>query len=249
MKRNLILLGIVLFVMGFAGVLSLLTMDFKIPDEAAALIAEKFTPMQFKLVTLINPTVLMIIAIVVGIVLHKKVALGAPVIESLISKEKVNNLKGILFFGLIGGIFAGLLIELAKLVFMQIVPAEFAEISQNLQYTLAARFLYGGITEEILMRFGLMTFLVWLASKIIKSGNNINYWTGIVLSSLIFAIGHFPAVFQSVENPSMAFLSYIVLGNSIGGLAFGWLYWKKGLEAAMIAHIFAHVVMVIATML
>lgn len=248
MKRNL-LLGAVLFALGFAGILSLLTMDFKIPEEAAAIVAEQFTPMQFKLVTLINPTVLLFIAIVVGLVLHKKVSLGAPVIKSLLSNEKVNNIRGILIPGLIGGIGAGLLIELTKLIYTPFVATEFAEISQNLQYTLAARFLFGGITEEILMRFGLMTFLVWLASKIFKMGNTIKYWIGITLSSLIFAIGHFPVVFQSVENPSIAFLSYIILGNSIGGVAFGWLYWKKGLEAAMIAHIFAHAVMAIAILL
>jgi membrane protease YdiL (CAAX protease family) len=31
-----------------------------------------------------------------------------------------------------------------------------------------------------------------------------------------------------------------------GGLIFGWLYWKKGLESAFIAHVFIHVVLVIA---
>jgi membrane protease YdiL (CAAX protease family) len=44
-------------------------------------------------------------------------------------------------------------------------------------------------------------------------------------------------------------ISYIILGNSLGGLIFGWLYWKKGLEAAFIAHIMSHVVMVAAEQL
>jgi membrane protease YdiL (CAAX protease family) len=70
------------------------------------------------------------------------------------------------------------------------------------------------------------------------------YWGGILLAALLFAFGHFPVVFQAVGSPSALLLSYIVLGNSIGGIIFGWLYWKKGLESAFIAHIFTHVTMV-----
>ncbi|MDB4228189.1 CPBP family glutamic-type intramembrane protease [Flavobacteriaceae bacterium] len=36
-----------------------------------------------------------------------------------------------------------------------------------------------------------------------------------------------------------------MLGNSVGGIIFGWIYWKKGLESAMIAHIFAHILMIL----
>jgi hypothetical protein len=49
--------------------------------------------------------------------------------------------------------------------------AEYEKLSQSLQLTLAARFLYGGITEEILLRFGLMTLIVWLALKCLKEQN------------------------------------------------------------------------------
>jgi len=249
MKREKLILGIVLFVLGFAGVLSLLSMDFKLPAEVAELVAEKFTPMQFKLVTLINPTVLLIVCIVGGLFLHEKAGLDVPVIKSIIRGERVQNIKSILLFGVVGGIVSGLLIELVKMVYMPVIPSEFTELSNSIKYTLAARFLYGGITEELLLRFGLMTLIVWLATKINKSKDDSNYWIGIGLSAVIFAFGHFPVVFQSVESPSMILLTYILLGNSIGGVAFGWLYWKKGLEAAVIAHIFAHVAMVFAGLL
>jgi len=67
-----------------------------------------------------------------------------------------------------------------------------------------------------------------------------------IISSIIFALGHFPIAYQVVENPSMALLTYILIGNTIGGLIFGWLYWKKGLESAFLAHILTHVIMVMA---
>ena len=96
------------------------------------------------------------------------------------------------------------------------------------------------------MRFGLMTLLIWIASKIFKGTNSIVYWIGIVIAAIIFALGHFPIAYQSVNNPSVGLLAYILIGNTIGGLVFGWLYWKKGLECAFLAHIFAHLIMVIA---
>ncbi len=122
-------------------------------------------------------------------------------------------------------------------------------MQEKVQFTPIARFLYGGITEEILVRFGFMTLLVWLAFKITKNLNDLTYWVGIVLASLLFAIGHFPTVFSVVANPSASFLTYIMVGNSIAGLFFGWLYWRKGLEAAIIAHIMTHVVMMMGEMI
>jgi len=56
-------------------------------------------------------------------------------------------------------------------------------------------------------------------------------------------LGHFPIAFQAIPNPSIGLLSYIIIGNTIGGIVFGWLYWKKGLESAFIAHIFTHIVL------
>ena len=89
-----------------------------------------------------------------------------------------------------------------------------------------------------------MTLVVWLASKVLNSLTPVVYWIGIIVSSIVFGLGHFPIVFQTVFEPSSFLLLYILIANSLGGVIFGWLYWKKGLESAMIAHIFAHIVMV-----
>lgn len=102
-----------------------------------------------------------------------------------------------------------------------------------------------GITEEILLRFGFMTVVVWEIYKISKKLNPIVYWFGLITASIVFAIAHFPVAFQAIESPSMGLLAYVLLGNSIGGLIFGWLYWQKGLESAFIAHMGDHIMMMI----
>ena len=90
-----------------------------------------------------------------------------------------------------------------------------------------------------------MTLVVWIVFKMSKSLGNSTYIIGILLSSLLFAVGHLPVVFSTVAEPSAMLIAYIILGNASAGILFGWLYWKKGLEAAMIAHIFAHITMMI----
>lgn len=62
---------------------------------------------------------------------------------------------------------------------------------------------------------------------------------------MCFALGHFPIVYQAISQPSIVLISYVVIGNTVGGLIFGYLYWKKGLESACIAHIFTHIVLVL----
>ncbi len=57
--------------------------------------------------------------------------------------------------------------------------------------------LYGGITEEILMRWGLMSLLAWMAWKVLKQGVTLPsqgiYQGAIVLAALVFGLLHLPA--------------------------------------------------------
>ncbi len=247
MNWNKLILGFILFLFGLAGIMSVLTMEIPIPAEAEEILSSKFSPMQIKLLLLINPIIMLIVAITAGILLFEKVNLQLPVFQWLISRSFFKpDFKTIVKHGIAGGLIAGILISVISLIFYPMLPEEFLELGEKLKPGLATRFLYGGITEEILMRFGLMTFIVWLAFKIVKEKKPEIYWIGIVFSALIFAVGHFPVAFYAVGNPSITLLGYILLGNFTGGIIFGYLYWKRGLESAFVAHIFAHIAMLLA---
>lgn len=243
-KKERLLFGLIVFVLGMLGVFSLLTMEITLPETVTSILKDKFSPTQIKFLLLINPTIFLIIAVLFGTILHDKVKLDAPIIKSFVAKHKHFNQNTLLKFGITGGVVTGVLLALSNVISAQYLPSELVEIGNNLEVSLANRFLYGGITEEILMRFGLMTLVVWLASKVLNSLTPVVYWIGIIVSSIVFGLGHFPIVFQTVFEPSSFLLLYILIANSFGGVIFGWLYWKKGLESAMIAHIFAHIVMV-----
>lgn len=249
MKNAKIVLGSVMFLLGLSGVLSMLTMEIPLSEEVLNLLLEKFTLQQIEFLKLINPLMMLIGAVVLGVIFHEKVYLEVPLIKGIIKKSHSYHLSSIFKYGTIGGVIAGVLLTVIATVFTSLSPQEITKLAATMKPTMAARFLYGGITEEILMRFGLMTFIIWLLSKIFKSYPNSIYWTGILLTAFIFALSHLPVAFQTLGNPSVALLSYILIGNSIGGIIFGWLYWKKGLEAAFVAHITAHIVMVLAELL
>lgn len=69
------------------------------------------------------------------------------------------------------------------------------------------------------------------------------YYLAILISALVFALGHFPVMFQIVANPTLPIYLYVIIGNCMGGIIFGYLYWKRGLECAMVAHAFTHITM------
>ena len=242
---NNLKLGITLFVLGSIGVLSMLTVNIPL-DSLPKIVTEKYSPLQLKWLLLINPTFLTIIAILIGVALHEKVKLNTPIIKNFLKIEEssfslIDQIKS----GVIFGIVSGIIITAIAAFYQSILPAEFVALGAKIDITPTARLLYGGITEELLMRFGFMTLFVWIVFKISKSLSNYTYIIGILLSSLLFAAGHLPVVFNAVAEPSAMLISYIILGNASAGILFGWQYWKRGLEAAMIAHMFAHMTMML----
>ena len=64
-------------------------------------------------------------------------------------------------------------------------------------------------------------------------------WAAIAISAMLFGLGHLPALAQSVEL-TPALVARTVLLNAIAGVIFGWLYWRRSLEAAMVAHAAFH---------
>ena len=241
-NKNKIILGVVLYILGLIGILSLLTLEIDYPEEVLNILESRFTPFQIKLLSLVNPIIMLTVAVPVGIVLFEKVGLKIPVISSFVSKVSIpkKSFYSILTYSFLAGLLFSLLLILFEFSLYPLVEKELSQINSKTQPNLIVKILYGGITEELLMRLGLMTFFVWLSYKVQRNLNNTSYWIGILFSSILFAFGHFPIVFSPIAEPSSLLLTIIFTGNFMGGLIFGWLYWEKGLESAMIAHILAH---------
>lgn len=249
-------LFVILWVAGVVGVLSFLLVDLTallallpVPGETEI---PPVTP-AIKVLSLIQPTVLMSIAVLIGVALASKVGLSAPVAEAAAGNGQLASaLKPQIIPGLIGGFMGGLGIILNWFLWKSFLPPAFVARSGELNklLPLPTRLLYGGFTEELLLRWGLMTLLLWAVWRLFQKGKGkprTVYLTGaIIASSVIFGLGHLPFVFLLVPDASVALVLYVIAGNSFFGLIAGYLYWKYGLESAIIAHMLAHVVMLTA---
>lgn len=198
---------------------------------------------------IIQNTLLFGIAIFIGLLLAKKVGLGLPVLEGWLEGREVKSyLKSILLISIGLGILAGfLIIGLDYLFSFAGVTLNVTQASINppaWQGFLAS--FYGGINEEILLRLFLMTLLVWIFFKIKKTREgkptNMGVWLAIILAAVIFGVGHLPAVMTITSLTPLVVIRTIIL-NAVGGIIFGWLYWKNGLESAMISHFSADIVL------
>lgn len=178
-----------------------------------------------------------------GVALAPAVGLRAPAFEAAVAGRPLAlALKPQLLPGTIAGLLGGLLLFAVN----RNAPAALAAVQERFSPPFLARILYGGITEELLLRWGLMTALVWVAWRFLqhrRGAPRVTYfWLAIVVSAFLFGVGHLPAASALVGPLDVNVVMFVIGANAAFGLVFGYLFWRFGLESAMIAHALAHVV-------
>ncbi len=109
--------------------------------------------------------------------------------------------------------------------------------------------LYGGITEEIGMRWGLLSGLMWIALKLLggqPSGRRTAAGLALIFSAAAFAAGHLPALLAAGNPTAILFIRTLGL-NFVAGIAFGLAFLRRRLEAAIVLHAGFHVGVAIAS--
>lgn len=192
---------------------------------------------------ILQGAVLLALAAWVGAMLAGPVGLRAPVVEALLSGTGVGRaLRPQLLPATLAGLGTAAFIVAQSLA----APAELRAATGQVDLPLPARVLYGGITEEILMRWGAMSVLAWLPWRFLQQRagpprDAIIAWA-IAGSALLFGVGHLPVVLALDVEPNLAVLVHVVVANTLPGILFGVLFHRRGLEAAILAHALAHVV-------
>jgi uncharacterized membrane protein len=107
--------------------------------------------------------------------------------------------------------------------------------------------LYGGIVEEVLCRLLLVSALVWLLARCNRRmAQPWMFALAIVLAALLFGASHLPAAQAAGLLGTPLLFARIVLLNAVAAVVFGGLFWKYGLEHAMLAHFCADLVLHVA---
>jgi membrane protease YdiL (CAAX protease family) len=203
----------------------------------------------------IQNAILFAILIFAGLFFAGRVGLGLPIVESALRGETVaDNVRAILPLSVILGVSSTLIVlGLEFWVFQPALLKELGEKAAALSLRsqpaawkgLLASF-YGGIAEEILLRLFLMSLLVWLGRFFSRTAEGkptpVVVWMANILAAVLFGLGHLPATSFLVTLTPLIVTRALVL-NGLLGIIFGWLYWKHGLESAMISHFSADLVL------
>ncbi|MDA3815713.1 MAG: CPBP family glutamic-type intramembrane protease [Patescibacteria group bacterium] len=201
------------------------------------------------IISIIQSSVLFAVVIFFGLKLSKKIGLGLPFLEEyLVTKKLPSNFKSVLKISIIMGIIAGVAIIFLDFIFSKLgvgINLWTGQLPPVWMGFLAS--FYGGISEEILLRLFFMSFLVWIFSKFRKTdngilNNNLIMWSSIIIASIIFGLGHLP-ITETMTPLTSLVVSRAILLNGVGGIIFGWLFWKKGLESAIMAHFSTDIVL------
>jgi membrane protease YdiL (CAAX protease family) len=172
--------------------------------------------------------------------LANRVVDGTPVAPKI--RSELGSALGV------GGAIGAMLLA-AEVVAPEIPNGETGEMTVPLLLqSLPLRVFYGGITEELLLRWGVMAVVALLLWKVTgRRGDEPSAgvaWTAIAIAAVLFGVLHLPMAATIYGALTPAVVAFIVGANAVGGVAFGWLFWRYSLEAAMVAHAFAHVVAV-----
>jgi hypothetical protein len=181
--------------------------------------------------------VLIAIAGVAGNWCAPRVGLSTPIIDSVLTKQpfirRASSVAG-LAIG-VGIVLAVALVALDTAVFATLIAPDQIRSAASAPplWTSGLAALYGGLTEEIVVRYGVMSLLLWLLIRVVRGPAA--YWSAIVGAAMLFGVWHLPGTAEVLPLTPLVVTRTLVL-NGLAGVAFGWLYWRRGLEAAMVCH-------------
>lgn len=153
--------------------------------------------------------------------------------SGLISTIILTVIGSIIFIALEYGVFANLIPEIAALY----------EEKPTIAYMISC-LTYGGVLEEIMMRWFLLSLLVFIIWKLFfkkEAAVPKGVLIGVnIVVALLFAAGHLPTTAMTMGITPLILVRCFTL-NSLAGLICGHLYMKHGIQYAMLSHAGFHI--------
>lgn len=251
-----------LVLLGVIGVAAVMPFAFALQQEKLAEVTKKTgaSLLSLAMVSCAQSSVFVLISVFAGLFAARRLGLGAPVTLAMARGEPAwpvlrRLLGGAVLWGLVSG---GLTVFLDGAVFNPRVPELRAlnetALAHHSVWKAALACLYGGFTEEIIVRLFILSLI---ALGLVHLGQALGLskragmqprehfaalLTANVLAALLFGLMHLPATAAMVKLTPLLVVRALVL-NGVVGLACGFLYVGRGLEAAMVAHLTADVVL------
>ncbi len=207
--------------------------------------------------SLLQSAILLAVATFGGLWAARRLGLGAPLLQAALRGQRVpypplgpaaaaavlGVVASLVIVGLDAGVFAPALRAGSVAAPPAIAPWKGALAS-----------LYGGIAEEIELRLFLLSWIA-LAGRAIaarlagaREPGALTpgvFWAANVVAAVLFGLGHLPATAEIMPLTPLVVTRAIVL-NGLLGLIAGYLYWRRGIEMAMLCHFSGDLVLHVA---
>ena len=190
---------------------------------------------------LMQSTIVFAALIAPGLVLARKVGMELPLLEWWLYGKGTGIPRNSVREPVLSGIAVA---ALSLLIFYTVFLSRIPEwpIAAEAAVPVWERFLacfYGAINEEVLARLFFFSLILWLLRKIAReksprSSRGI-FWIANLIVSVLFALAHIPAAKLLMPITPLVITALLTI-NGVASLLFGYLGWKRGLEAAMLAH-------------
>jgi membrane protease YdiL (CAAX protease family) len=184
-----------------------------------------------------------------GLAMGRSVGLDAPLVRAWVGRTTFDGPRRWGAAIVTGALAGGAILGLDATCFAKVVAAVPGGVPHVAWWQGALASFYGGIGEEVQVRLFFMTAIAWLLAKLSgkrAAGERPPAWVfiaALIVSALAFGAGHLPATAMVFGSLTPIVVTRTVLLNTVGGLAFGAVYWRWGLEHAMVAHFAGDVVL------
>ncbi len=197
--------------------------------------------------------IMVFLTCLLGLRLGRSIGLGSPLVSALIRLRRLVPMPPAdVVLSIACGVAAATFVLILDVhVFASQMPTPIRPLPGHLAwYKILGAALYGGIVEELLLRLFLVSTLAWciwgMAFRWRVPVPTGVYALAILVSAILFGAGHLPAAATFWPLGTAVVVRTIVL-NMVGGLVFGVLFCRRGIEAAMVAHFTADVLLLLVS--
>jgi membrane protease YdiL (CAAX protease family) len=170
-----------------------------------------------------------------GLVLAARLALGAPLIEAWVERRPAGAPRTLALpftWGLLTGALLLLLSVLVEKPLERFMPTS---VTNPPWWAGVMASFAAGIGEEVMTRLFLLSAVAVVFIKFLPRGTAL--WSANIVAALAFGALHFTNVHALGLTLNPVVVSFILLVNGGVGLLCGWIFWTRGIEAAMACHV------------
>ena len=181
-----------------------------------------------------------------GLWLGGRVGLGAPLLTDLLKRRPgvAQRLRRDVTLAVPLGLGVGVIVALMRMAIAPYMPPALTGVVHPGALAGLGAAAGAAVAEETWLRLGVMTILAWPVARLLGHSETrpMVAWPANVVAALAFGLIHLPQLAQ-FGTPAPTAIAVVVLGNGLVGVVCGWLYWRRSLVAAILAHFAVDVVL------